>query len=285
MTTISKSSPAFIERIDIIPAAAILATIVTWILRQAPNSGEGLPPISLWMILAVFIIIAIVITHSNSLSKKAKQKSLSFLAHFGAWLPISFLFWQFYYWDHLNGRWAQEATFFTGKMAITLLFLSLAVTPFMTVFGWKELNPLRKPLGNYAFILVCIHLLIFSYDYGYLDGAWALGLAFNEAVTKQYALVGLIAFLMLIPLAVTSNKYSIKRLKKNWKKLHQLVYIIGILAAVHFIWVWAAKRAFTEPFIYAAILIVLLLVRVKPIKQRIIRLRQGYSKRRRVRAT
>ncbi len=283
MTTLSKSSPTIIEKIDIIPSAAILATLITWILRQAPNFGEGLPPISLWVILGAFVITAIAITHSKSLSKKTKQKSLSFLAHFGAWLPISFMFWQFYYWEHLNGRWAQEATFFAGKMAITLLVLSLAVTPFMTAFGWKELNPLRKPLGLYAFILVCIHLLIFSYDYSYLDGVWEVGLALNEAVTKQYALVGLIAFLLLIPLAVTSNNYSIRRLKRNWKKLHQLVYIIAILAAVHFIWVWAAKRAFTEPFIYAAILIILLLMRVKPIKQRIIRMRQGFSKRQRAR--
>ncbi|MCA9951362.1 MAG: ferric reductase-like transmembrane domain-containing protein [Anaerolineales bacterium] len=283
MTTISKASPTLIEKIDIIPSAAILAAVITWVLRQAPNSGDGLPVISLWVILAVFIIIAIAITHSKSMSKKAKQKSLSFLAHFGAWLPISFIFWQFYYWEYLNGRWAHEATFFAGKMAITLLVLSLAVTPFMTMFGWKELNPLRKPLGLYAFMLVCIHLLIFTYDYGYFEGAWAVGLAFNEAVTKQYALVGLVAFLLLIPLAVTSNNYSIKQLKKNWKKLHQLVYIIAILASVHFIWVWAAKRAFTEPLIYAAIIIILLLVRLKPIKQRIIRMRQEFSKRRRAR--
>ena len=145
----------------------------------------------------------------------------------------------------------------------------------------KRLIPSETTLGNYAFILVCIHLLIFTYDYGYLEGSWLVALAFNEAVTKQYALVGLIAFLLLIPLAATSNKWSMKRLKRNWKKLHQLVYIIGVLAAIHFIWVWAAKRAFTEPFIYAAILIILLLVRIKPIKQRVIRLRQGFVKKRR----
>jgi sulfoxide reductase heme-binding subunit YedZ len=281
MKTLSKSSPMFIEKIDIIPSAAILALIVTWLLHQANAAGSSLPFFPSWALIAAFIAFALAITYTQRLSKKGKQKSLSFITHFGAWLPISALFWQLYFWNYLNGRWAQESTLFTGKMSITLLFLSLAVTPFMTLFNWRELNPLKKPLGNYAFILVCTHLLIFTYDYGYLDGSLLVGLAFNEAVTKQYALVGLIAFILLIPLAATSNKWSIKRLKKNWKKLHQLVYLIGMLAAAHYIWVWTAKRAFTEPLIYAVILFILLLVRVKPIKQRIIHVRQRLAKWRR----
>ena len=284
MSKRTQTPPTLIEKIDVIPTAAVLAAVLTWFLHRVFATGGSLPTYPLWMLIAAFIVIGIGITHSKQLSKKAKQASLSFLTHFGAWLPIMAVFWQVYFWDHLNGRWAQESTFFAGKMAITLLFLSLAVTPLMTVFGWKELNPLKKPLGNYGFILVCIHLLIFTYDYSFLEGNWELGLALSEAINKQYALVGLITFLILIPLAATSNKTSIKRLKRNWKKLHQLVYLINVLAVAHYIWVWSAKRAFTEPFIFTAILIVLLLLRVKPIKQRIIRARQGFVKRRRAAA-
>ena len=112
MTKINQASPTFIEKIDIIPAAALLAAIITWFWHQALVTGRNIPAISLWAIVGALIVLAIVITHSQRLGKNAKQKWLSFIAHFGAWLPISAILWQFYYWDHLNGRWAQEVYIF-----------------------------------------------------------------------------------------------------------------------------------------------------------------------------
>jgi len=71
---------------------------------------------------------------------------------------------------------------------------------------------------------------------------------------------------MLVPLFVTSNKWSQKKLKKNWKKLHQLVYVIGVLAAAHYIWVWWSKKALVQPLVYTAVLILLLVLRITPVK-------------------
>lgn len=182
-----------------------------------------------------------------------------------AWLVV----WDWWYWEHLDSGWVSETTFFTGKAAITLLFLSLACTPLITLFGWKQLNALKKPLGNYGFLMVVLHFVLFAFDFGIVQDSFNLGLVVDEAVRKQYALVGFLAFLMLIPLAITSNKYSQKKLGKRWKSLHKLVYPISVLASVHYIWVWTSKRAFAEPITYALILAFLLLIRIKPIKDRI----------------
>ncbi|MCP5098977.1 MAG: sulfoxide reductase heme-binding subunit YedZ, partial [Chloroflexi bacterium] len=136
------------------------------------------------------------------------------------------------------------------------------------IFSWKQLLPLRKPLGLYVVFYVSLHLLTFVWlDYGFV---WEF--IVDGILEQNYVLVGFAAFLLLLPLAATSNRWSQRKLGKNWKKLHKLVYVIIMLALIHFFWL--VKNIYTEPTIYAVIVGALLLTRVKPVKQRIIRWRQ-----------
>ena len=108
-------------------------------------------------------------------------------------------------------------------------------------------------------------------DYGL---SWAL---IQEAIfEKWYALVGFGAFLILLPLALTSSQWSMKKLGKRWTKLHKWVYVAGILAALHYILL--VKNTYTQPFIFASILAGLLLMRLTPIKQQVIRWRRNLKR-------
>lgn len=162
----------------------------------------------------------------------------------------------------------QAATFRSGKIALILLLLSLAITPLHTITGWRQVIPLRKWLGLYAFLFVCVHFYIFlALDY-VLDPA----LIYEAVFEKPYALVGFLAFLILLPLAITSTKGMMRRLGKNWKRLHRLVYIAMLLGVLHYIWV--QKSDIREPLIYGGILLVLMVLRIPQVRQSIIRHRQ-----------
>ncbi len=212
---------------------------------------------------------------------KLDNKTLSRLfngaTHIGAWLPLIFLLID-HFTDDLTADPIREITLRTGKTALVLLILSLAVTPLMTWLDWKFLTPSRRPLGLYAFGYVCLHLLTFVYlDYGL---QWAF--IIEGIVEKRYALVGFTAWLLMIPLAITSTKAAQKKMGKRWKSLHKLAYVSGILAIIHY--VWLVKNAYTQPVLYGSILFILLLARWQPIKQRIIHLRQKLQKRARGRS-
>ena len=212
---------------------------------------------------------------------KIDNKTLSRLfngaTHIGAWLPLIFLLID-HFTDDLTADPIREITLRTGKTALVLLILSLAVTPLMTWLDWKFLTPSRRPLGLYAFGYVCLHLLTFVYlDYGL---QWAF--IIEGIVEKRYALVGFTAWLLMIPLAITSTKAAQKKMGKRWKSLHKLAYVSGILAIIHY--VWLVKNAYTQPVLYGSILFILLLARWQPIKQRIIHLRQKLQKRARGRS-
>lgn len=207
----------------------------------------------------------------NRISKKTQQRILKLIAHIGALLPLVLLIWDFYQ-GQLGADPIREITLRTGKAAITLLVLSLAVTPAKIWFGWKQIHPLRKILGLYAFLYVALHLLIFVWlDYG-LD----LDLIYEAIFEKQYALVGFGAFLILLPLAITSTHWAMRKMGKNWTSLHRWVYLAGILAVLHYILL--VKNAYTSPLLYAAVLTVLLLSRIKPVKQAILRYRRRLEK-------
>ena len=179
--------------------------------------------------------------------------------------PLAWLIFDF--WFGLLGAEPIRAMILrTGKAAIILLTLSLAATPAGYIFRWKEATLLRRPLGLYAFMYVCLHFLIFIW----LDYALIVPLIVEEIVARRYALVGFAAFLLLIPLAVTSTKGWQKRLGKRWKTLHKAVYLIGVLAVVHYIWL--VKNAYTQPLLFAAA-VGLLLLRVPAVKQALLRAR------------
>jgi len=194
------------------------------------------------------------------LRHKLRQNWLRLLTHIGALLPLALLAWD-YWGGRLSVNPIQDITLRTGKAALILLVLSLACTPINSVFGFKPVLRLRRPLGLYAFMYVGLHLLIFTgLDYGF-----DLVLIREAILEKRYALVGFGAFLILLPLAVTSTKGWMRRLGKLWKRLHRAVYVAALLAVVHF--VWLVKSDIREPLLFGAVVVVLLLLRISPIRR------------------
>jgi len=287
-----KKQGSLVQEWDLIPIAAIgvVAWALSWVLwnwREAElDFSRFITPVEPFGLLAqsfpivgtarftdiLFIILAWCTVSILWLSPwKSKQQSnvLRVFTHLAGAMIAFRLFWDFWHWLHLNSQWYHETIFFTGKVAITFIFLSLACTPLVTLFGWSALNALKKPLGNWGFGFALLHLLLFTLDNGFIEERFAIGAVIAEAFQKRYALVGSTAFLLLLPLFLTSNKWSQKKLGKNWKKLHQLAYVIGVLAAAHYIWVWWSKKALVQPIAYAAVLILLLVLRIPAVKNRI----------------
>jgi len=162
----------------------------------------------------------------------------------------------------------------TGRHAITLLVLSLACTPLNNIFGWRELIKRRRALGLYAFLYATIHVIIFiDLDYGL---AWSL--IVQTIFEKPYIIVGMLSFLMLVPLAFTSFDIWKKRLGKNWKRLHKIVYIIAPLVALHFAWskkgdFFALQGEIIRPLIYAVIVLLFLIMRIPRVRKALASLR------------
>lgn len=194
-------------------------------------------------------------------------------AHVGSLVPCVLLVWD-YAQGTLGFNPIQEATFRTGKDALLLLVLSLAITPLHTLTGWARLVPLRKWFGLYAFFYVCLHFLIFLG----LDYVFNLQLIYQAIFEKPYALVGFVAFLLLLPLAITSTKGWMKRLGKNWKRLHRLVYAAMVLGLLHYSWV--QKADIREPLIWSGVVVVLYALRLPPVRRPLIRARQKLITRR-----
>jgi len=175
---------------------------------------------------------------------------------------------------HLTANPIQALEQRTGRHAITLLVLSLACTPLNNLFGWRELIKRRRALGLYAFMYATIHVIIFiDLDYGL---AWSL--IVQTIFQKPYIVVGMLAFLMLIPLAFTSFDIWKKRLGKNWKRLHQFVYLIAPLAALHYAWgkkgdFFQLRGDIIRPLIYSLIIILFLITRIPQVRRAIASLR------------
>ncbi len=207
------------------------------------------------------------------LSREARRRLLRLAYHAVGLFPLAWLVFDFWF-GFLGPEPIRAMILRTGKAAIIMLTLSLAATPAGIIFGWKQAAVVRRPLGLYAFMYVCFHLSIFVWlDYGFM-----MTLIIEEIIKRRYAVVGFIAFLLLIPLALTSTKGSQRRLGKRWVTLHQLVYLVGVLAVVHYIWL--VKNAYTQPLIFAGIIGFLLLVRVAPIRQWLIATRRQIENRR-----
>lgn len=198
---------------------------------------------------------------------------LQIAMHLYAWSAIAHILL-----DFITGRISpnpiQELEQRTGRHAITLLVLSLACTPLNNIFGWRELIKRRRALGLYAFMYATIHILIFiNLDYGL---AWSL--IVQTIFEKPYIVVGLISFLMLIPLAITSFDIWKKRLGKNWKRLHQIIYWIVPFAVLHYAWgkkgdFFALQGDIIRPLIYAIVVILLLILRIPVVRRGVASLR------------
>ena len=167
-------------------------------------------------------------------------------------------------WDFWQGNLGAdpilEITHRSGKTAITLLILTLSITPLRQILKWSQANKLRRPLGLWAAFYVLVHFTIYvALDFGFM---WKLLL--DNSLKHWFVLLGLTAGIILLLLAITSLNYFLRKLGKNWKKLHRLVYLVGILVAIHFI--LAVKPGVLLPWPYAAIMGILLAFRLPPVQ-------------------
>ena len=144
-----------------------------------------------------------------------------------------------------------------GLAALIFLVASLACTPARRLLGWAWPMRVRRELGLFAFFYAMVHFL----TYLVLDETFAWGAIVEDIAKRPFITVGFAAFVLMVPLALTSTTASIRRLgHRRWQRLHQLVYLAGILAVVHFI--WRVKIDVSQPLLYASVLGALLTVRV-----------------------
>lgn len=140
----------------------------------------------------------------------------------------------------------------TGTLAIRMLLISLALTPLRWILKKTWPIRLRRMLGLFAFFYATLHVAI----YLVLDQQLDLAAVWSDLAERPYILAGTVAFLVLLPLAITSTKKMARRLGKHWLSLHRGVYLAGTAAVIHY--VWLAKGDLREPLVYLAILIGLL---------------------------
>jgi methionine sulfoxide reductase heme-binding subunit len=143
-----------------------------------------------------------------------------------------------------------------GHTALNFLFITLLVTPVRRLTGFTHLLRLRRMLGLFAFLYVCLHFLV----YLVFDQVLDLHAVMQDVVKRPYITIGFTGLLLLIPLAVTSTQKMMRRLGRRWQKLHQLIYVVAILGVWHYY--WQVKRDVREPLIYIFILILLLGYRI-----------------------
>jgi methionine sulfoxide reductase heme-binding subunit len=143
-----------------------------------------------------------------------------------------------------------------GFWTLTLLLATLAPTPIQIVTGWKWPLRLRRMLGLETFLYVCLHFAV----YLGVDQFFDLPAIGKDIVKRKFITVGFAAFLLLIPLAITSTDGMVRRLGfRRWKRLHRLIYLAAALGVVHF--VWRVKSDLRQPLIFAGVLTLLLAIR------------------------
>lgn len=195
-----------------------------------------------------------------------KKNYLAILVHVAAW---GLLAWQAaaYFSNNLGVNPVQALTQHLGKYALIFLLLSLACTPVNLLFGVRQALGLRRSLGLYAFMFASLHFLTFIG----LDYAFNVQFLWQDVANKRYIWMGAGALLILTPMAVTSFKWWMKRLGKNWKRLHRLVYLAGVLVIVHYAW---AKKGdllrlqgdIWQPLAFGLLLVLLLVLRLPAVR-------------------
>ena len=144
-----------------------------------------------------------------------------------------------------------------GEWTLIFILLTLSMTPLKKITKSVEWIKFRRMLGLFTFFYASIHML----SYVGLDYRFDFEPLINDVLKKKFIFIGFSAWLLLIPLAVTSSERMVRLLKQNWKKIHRLIYIIGIFGVLHYIWL--SKTIFFKPLIFLIILIILLLFRIK----------------------
>jgi methionine sulfoxide reductase heme-binding subunit len=153
--------------------------------------------------------------------------------------------------DQLGANPTEYITRFTGDWTLRMLCIVLAVTPLRVMSKTPQLARFRRMLGLFVYFYATLHLLAYSW----FDMSFIVADIIADIPKRPFILVGFAAFLLLTPLALTSFNQAIKTLgAKRWQMLHKAVYVIAVLAVLHFFWMRAGKNNFTEVYVYAAIL-------------------------------
>ena len=150
----------------------------------------------------------------------------------------------------------KEITHFTGEWTLIFICITLSMSPLKRFTNFTFWIKIRRMLGLFVFFYATLHLLTYVVIDYRLDWSQII----DDVVKKKFIFIGFAAWLLLIPLAITSSDKMVKILKQNWKKIHRLIYVIGIFGVLHFIWL--SKTIFFKPLIFLVILIILLLFRV-----------------------
>ena len=151
----------------------------------------------------------------------------------------------------------KEITHHTGEWTLLFLIFTLAMSPLKQITNMNIWISVRRMLGLFAFFYASLHML----TYVGLDYRFDMNEISKDILTKRFIFVGFAAWLLLVPLALTSSKKMMSILKQYWKKLHRLIYLIVLLGITHFIWL--VKKDVTEPLIYLLIILFLLAFRIK----------------------
>ena len=177
----------------------------------------------------------------------------------GIWLlGLAPLAWGFYglAFDGLGANPIEALLHVMGRWGLVFLLLSLAVTPLRKATGWNPIIRTRRLLGLFAFFYATLHFLV----YLVLDQGLAWTFILEDIASRPFITVGFASFILLVPLAATSTRGWIRRLGRNWRRLHRLVYPAGILAVIHFY--WKVKADTFWPLVAGGVLATLLLARV-----------------------
>ena len=161
------------------------------------------------------------------------------------------------FFNKLGPEPVKEITHFTGEWTLIFICLTLSMSPLKRFTKWNMWVSLRRMLGLFVFFYATLHLL----TYIGLDYRFDWSPILNDVVKKKYIFIGFAAWVLLLPLVITSSQKMVSLLKNNWKKLHRLIYVIAIFGSLHYIWL--SKTIFFKPLIYFIIILVLLALRIK----------------------
>jgi len=165
------------------------------------------------------------------------------------------------FFNQLGPEPIKEITHYTGEWALLFLVFTLSMTPIKNLTNFNIWISFRRIFGLFAFFYASLHLMI----YVGLDYQFDFKIISKDVMTKKFIFIGFAAWILMLPLALTSSQKAIKILKEKWKKLHKLVYVIAIFASIHFLWL--VKKDLTEPLIYCTIFAILFLLRIIPLKK------------------
>ena len=161
------------------------------------------------------------------------------------------------FFNKLGPEPVKEITHFTGEWTLIFICLTLSMSPLQKFTNLNYWIKIRRMLGLFVFFYASLHLL----TYVGIDYRFSWQPIFEDVIKKKYIFVGFAAWILLIPLTITSSQKMMLLLKQNWKKLHRLIYVIAILGSLHFIWL--SKTIYFKPLIYFVLITFLLILRIK----------------------